>query len=74
MVFEVGKYYRHLGTGELLHIIGEVTTSTLYSDCLVGETTNCYDFIPIGKSEENTVGYEEIPKDYWDRHWEARNE
>lgn len=73
MVFEVGKYYRHLGTGELLHIIGEVTTSTLYGECLVGESNNCYDFLPIGKNEENTLNYEEISKDCWDRYWKARN-
>ena len=35
MIFKVGKYYKHIGTGELLHIVGEVTT-TMYGNCLVG--------------------------------------
>ena len=70
MKFEVGKYYKH-GTGELLHIIGEVT-STIYGPCLVGESTRKYDFLPIGMTESNAVNYEEIDKSEWDKYWEEK--
>ena len=59
MIFKVGKYYKHIGTGELLHIVGEVTT-TMYGNCLVGEVTNNYDLIPVGKTKDNTINFVEI--------------
>lgn len=68
--FEVGKYYKH-STGELLHILGEVT-STMYGHCLVGESTWSDDFLPIGMDESNTVNYEEIDKSEWDENWEEK--
>lgn len=73
MIFNVGKYYRHVGTGELLHIVGEVTT-TMYGDCLVGEVTNNYDLVPVGKTKEYAINYEEISKDEWDDYWELKKE
>lgn len=68
MIFEIGKYYRHVGTGELLHIVGEITT-TMYGDCLVGESTRSVDLLPIGKTKGHAINYEEIPKNEWDHHW-----
>lgn len=69
MVFEIGKYYEHIGTGELLHILGKVN-STRYGDCcLVGESTRNYDLLPIGTDESNTMNYVEITKQSWDKYW-----
>lgn len=70
MKFEVGKYYKH-STGELLHILDEVT-STLYGHCLVGESTRNYNLLPIGMDESNTMNYEEIDKDEWNKYWEEK--
>ena len=69
MIFKVGKYYKHIGTGELLHIVGEVTT-TMYGNCLVGEVTNNYDLIPVGKTKDNAINFVEISKNEWDNYWE----
>lgn len=73
MIFKVGKYYRHVGTGELLHIVGEVTT-TMYGDCLVGEVTNNCDLIPVGKTKDNTINFVKISKDEWNDYWEGKND
>ena len=68
MVFEIGKYYEHVGTGELLHILGKIN-STQYGNCLVGESTRNYNLLPIGTEESNTVGYVETTKQCWDEYW-----
>lgn len=68
MVFEIGKYYEHVRTGELLHILGKVN-STQYGDCLVGESTTNYNLLPIGTEESNAVGYVETTKQCWDKYW-----
>lgn len=70
MIFEIGKYYKH-SNGELLHIIGEVT-STRYGHCLVGESTWNYDLLPIGMAESNAMNYEEIDKSEWGKYWEEK--
>lgn len=72
MIFKVGKYYKHIGTGELLHIVGEVTT-TMYGNCLVGELTNKYDLIPVGKTKDNTMNFVEISKNEWDNYWRMKD-
>lgn len=70
MKFEVGKYYKH-SSGQLLHIIGEVT-STIYGHCLVDESPWIYNLLPVGISESNTMNYEEIDKDEWNKYWEEK--
>ena len=72
MIFKVGKYYKHIGTGELLHIVGEVTT-TMYGNCLVGELTNNYNLIQVGKTKYNTMNCVEISKNEWNNYWEMKN-
>lgn len=69
-VFQVGKYYKHIGTRELLHIIGEVET-TLYGNCLVGESTNQTNLVPIGKGEGYAQNYVKIEKEEWDRYFKV---
>ena len=71
MVFENGKYYRHIGTGELLHIVGAVNT-TMYGNCLVGESNRNFNLLPIGTDESNAENWVESTKYCWDRDWEAR--
>ena len=71
MIFKVGKYYKHISTGELLHIVGEVTT--MHGNCLVGELTNHYNLIPVGKTKDNAMNFVEISKNEWDNYWEMKN-
>ena len=68
--FEVGKYYKHIGTKELMHIIGE-TKSDMYGECLVGESSNKHDLLPIGKGEGYSQNWIEIEKEEWDRYFEG---
>lgn len=65
MIFEVGKYYKHSGSGILMHIVGAVDTD-IYGTCLVGECTHNDNLIPIGRTEEHAINHVEISKEEWD--------
>jgi hypothetical protein len=69
-VFEVGKVYQFRGTGELMHIVGEVkTTGYGHGDnpTLVGETQG--GLKPIGAGPGYTDNYREVPLSQWYADW-----
>ena len=39
----------------------------------LGEVTNNYDLIPVGKTKDNTMNFVEISKNEWDNYWEMKN-
>ncbi len=57
MVFEVGKCYRHRGTGKKLKVLCEANTY-YFGHCLIGETDDA-SFLPLGMTEEYTMNWEE---------------
>ena len=56
MVFENGKSYEH-STGKHMRIIGELETYA-YGLALIGEDDEG-NLFPVGKKEENTIGWKE---------------
>ena len=67
MVFEVGKFYRHMGSGQDLAIVGEVNT-TMYGHILVAEVAGSKcgtGLIPVGTYESCAENYEEITFEEW---------
>ena len=53
-----------------MHIIGEAK-SDMYGECLVGESSNKYDLLPIGKGEGYSQNWIEIEKEEWDRYFKG---
>ena len=49
MVFTVGKYYRHSGGGEDIHILCSMRT-TMYGHTMIAETSQG-NFRPVGRDE-----------------------
>lgn len=67
MIFEVGKFYRHMDLGQDLAIVGEVNT-TMYGHCLVAEVADWKrgpGLIPVGTDESCAENYEEITRKEW---------
>jgi hypothetical protein len=67
MSFEVGKVYRHDGTGELVDVLGEVTTTGFRNPVLIGETLN--GIKPLGSDSDSCQYWSEVPREEWDRAW-----
>ena len=66
MLFEVGKYYKHV-TSHMLHVLTEAET-TLYGKTLIAESvgTKREALIAVGgDSESYTVNYEESAEEEW---------
>ena len=63
MKFEIGKYYRHGATGKKISVLGKLTT-TLWKECLVGETSESR-LEPLGSDDGATINYREITKQEW---------
>lgn len=59
---EVGKYYRHHNTGELIHVV-TITNTDLYGRVFVAESNQTYLLKPIGSS----TGWKEIDRTEWDK-------
>lgn len=57
MVFEVGKCYRHIGTGNKIKVVCEADTY-YFGHCLIAETDDA-EFIPVGRTEDYTMNWEE---------------
>ena len=55
----------------MLHIVGAVNT-TMYGNCLVGESNRNFNLLPIGTDESNAENWVESTKYCWDRDWESR--
>ena len=58
MKFELWKTYKH-STGKIMKIVGMANTKN-FGDCLVGEDLKTGELSPVGLTEENTVGWEEV--------------
>jgi|GEM_PF-4059605 len=61
--FEIGKYYENVD-GFKVHILG-VHHLTVYGKSLVAETNAEVPLLPLGLTEEATIGFKEITKERW---------
>jgi len=70
--FEIDHVYVDM-TGRLMHILGGAV-STAYGVTLVAERSDIGDFVPVaGGDREATIGWREVPKSVWWKHWIAVN-
>jgi hypothetical protein len=63
VIFEVGKYYRH-EAGDAMHILADVET-TMWGSCLLAERAILGALVPVSKSEEAVINWEEITEEEW---------
>lgn len=61
--FEIGKVYKH-PSGEIMRITG-VTKTTLYGECLIGESSHSFDLKPVGLGRDAAEGWREVDKKEW---------
>lgn len=59
MVFELGKCYRHKGTGLKIRVVCEADTY-YFGHCLIAERDDAK-FYPVGSTEDYAVNWEECP-------------
>lgn len=69
MRFEIGKYYKH-ASGNMMRILGRVEGSTRYRNCLVGETLDSANFMPVGEDETSAENWSEATREEWERHFD----
>lgn len=70
-VFEIGKVYRHEGTGILLHVVGEVET-TGDGKTLVAEMNNG-ELRAVGRSPSHAQCWAPICPGRWFAYWLLSN-
>lgn len=67
--FEEGKFYRHLSSGEILHILARLST-TMWDSCLVAESSRYNHLKPVGSDEGASQGWEEVSRKEWEKCFE----
>lgn len=69
MRFEVGKFYKHSGSG-FVHIVGRANT-TMWGDCLVAETAGHgnSELMPVGDDEVAAQNWSEATREEWESHF-----
>lgn len=70
--FQIGRCYRHSG-GEDIMVVGRVQT-TLYGECLVGESNKASDLKPLGMDADAMQNWKEIPRAEFGRNFDDGRE
>lgn len=66
--FEVGRVYRHRGTGRLMDIIGSVQTTGYQNPVLIGE--QLCGIRPVGSEEGHADEWDEVSREEWNSAWD----
>ena len=65
MVFEVGKFYKHIRTGQCFAILSEEETITLGKTVIAKVGRGCQTVRFMSNNSDDTTNYHEMTKEEW---------